>query len=55
MKKPKMVKITIELDKETLDYLKKIARESGNSVPATIRFLLWQYLKEKQAELNFQN
>lgn len=55
MNKTKMVKITLDLDQETYNYLKQISKETGNSISATIRFMLWQYLKDKQANLNFQN
>ena len=44
----KMVEIEVELDKETVEKLKKIAlKEIANDTPALINYIVGKILKEK--------
>lgn len=44
-KKTKFVNITVDLDKECIDYIKMVAKETGNSFQQSARFVIWLALK----------
>lgn len=47
--KNKFKKLTVQLDKECIDFINQVAKESGNSFQASFRFLIWLGLRDQAA------